>query len=262
MSESPTIWMPLDIGDYLADTMDLSAEQHGAYILLIMHYWKNASPLKNDKNSLKNVTKISSKNTQEILSRFFHLFDGRWHHKRIDKELIKAKEKKEKSLKQTSQATASRWQKTVSVTENLTDTVTGLRAETPLPLPLPKDTPEDLSAGERKYVKEIFSWLEKRINSPSKFYIEAPIVAWLGWGADFEIDIKPAVERYFSKGKSPPNSLDWFGEYIAASIQQRSKPMPEMPAKQIFKSFEQKARENTDLAIEEVMRRVQPAQRN
>ena len=92
------IWMPLYIGDYVADTRRLSLAEHGAYLLLILDYWMNGPP-PNDDSVLARI--IGANNGQWIecrpsLERFFQIHDGKWHHKRIDLELQKAAEQQRK----------------------------------------------------------------------------------------------------------------------------------------------------------------------
>ena len=79
-------WMPLYVGDYLGDTGHLTTAQHGAYLLLMMHYWRKGE-LPDDDRQLSKITKLPLKtwrDTRPILQDFFH---SGWRHKRIDTEL-------------------------------------------------------------------------------------------------------------------------------------------------------------------------------
>lgn len=92
-------YMPLWIGDYLADTSHLTTVQHGAYLLLIMHYWRKG-PLKNDDATLAAVTKMTAsewrKHKHTILA-FFTLDDGEFTQTRIEKELVRAGDVRKKA---------------------------------------------------------------------------------------------------------------------------------------------------------------------
>jgi uncharacterized protein YdaU (DUF1376 family) len=107
-------WMPIYIGDYLKDTMHLSAEEHGAYILLIMHYWVNG-PIKNDEQYMLTVARIKpsrvSRKTLSTVSKFFELKNGYYHHSRIDKEHKEAAENSLSRAEAARNAANARWGK-------------------------------------------------------------------------------------------------------------------------------------------------------
>ena len=56
MADTDT-WMPLYVDDYLGDTQRFNTEQHGAYILLIMDYWRNGPP-PDDDGVLAQITRL------------------------------------------------------------------------------------------------------------------------------------------------------------------------------------------------------------
>lgn len=88
-------WMPLYVGDYLGDTGHLTTTQHGAYLLLMMHYWRKGT-LPDDDKQLAKITKLPLKvwaDQRETLQAFF--FEG-WNHKRIDAEIYKTESISEK----------------------------------------------------------------------------------------------------------------------------------------------------------------------
>lgn len=98
MTTSP--YMPLYIADYLTDAAHLTTEEHGAYLLLIMTYWQRGKPLPANSNRLALIARMTSERWTDVertLNEFFTLADGKWHHKRIDEELSKYREKSEKA---------------------------------------------------------------------------------------------------------------------------------------------------------------------
>jgi uncharacterized protein YdaU (DUF1376 family) len=81
-------WMPLYVGDYLGDTGHLTTAQHGAYLLLMMHYWRKGE-LPDDDRQLCKITKLSLKTWCEYRPTLQDFFHEGWKHKRIDAELAR-----------------------------------------------------------------------------------------------------------------------------------------------------------------------------
>lgn len=106
----PDTWMPMYWGDYLKDTGHLSTLEHGAYVLLIGHYWSTGTPLPDDDSKLKRITKVESaaqwRKLRPALVQFFKVAGGLWRHKRVDEELGEALKRSTKAKK----AAKARWE--------------------------------------------------------------------------------------------------------------------------------------------------------
>jgi uncharacterized protein YdaU (DUF1376 family) len=81
-------WMPLYVGDYLRDTRDLNTLQHGAYLLLIMHYWQHDA-LPTDDARLAAIAGLPVAQWRRIREPVQAKFAQGWRHKRIEAELAK-----------------------------------------------------------------------------------------------------------------------------------------------------------------------------
>lgn len=135
MSEKADVWMPLYIGDYLADTQRLSTIQHGAYFLLMLDYWKNG-PLPDDDSILASITKLAPDAWsihRALLERFFRISDGHWHHKRIDAEREKAVANQIRRTERAKAAADARW----SANGNAPSIPDGQHGASPPPSPSP-----------------------------------------------------------------------------------------------------------------------------
>lgn len=107
-------WMPLYVADYLADTTRLTTEQHGAYLLLIMDYWRNGPPEADDE-TLAQITKLPATQWRKHAQKLRALFsehDGKLWHKRIEEERKKAGVISSSRSEAGKQGAAKRWGKT------------------------------------------------------------------------------------------------------------------------------------------------------
>lgn len=89
MSQAPS--MPLFCGDYLKDTADLTPEEHGAYLLILMYTWANGcKPMPDDDERIARRLRISkdrwAKKIRPTLEPFFDLSGGSWRSPRLERE--------------------------------------------------------------------------------------------------------------------------------------------------------------------------------
>ena len=113
MASKVDIWMPLYIADYLSATSRLTTEQHGAYMLLLMDYWKNGAPPDNDA-ILAQITKLSPDAwaiARTMLVPFFEVQDGLWLQNRVENEMVKANHNKKANQERGIKGANARWKK-------------------------------------------------------------------------------------------------------------------------------------------------------
>lgn len=239
MSEKkPDLWMPLYIADYLADTTRLTTEQHGAYMLLIMDYWRNGPP-PDDDAVLTTITKMTPdawSNARAMLAHMFRIENGCWRHKRIDDELEEAKTNKRRKSKQASDAAKARWSKTCETDagSNAESNARALPERCPSPSPSPNDVDDD-TRDRKKFLDDIQNRLMEaggaaldQVNGSQWHELHRPL-AWLNAGCDFDLDVEPTVRRICER--AAPGSISRWGYFEKAVMQahvDRTRPVPQM----------------------------------
>lgn len=110
------IWMPLYVGEYVADTMSFTTDQHGAYLLLLMALWREkGKPLQDNDEDLATITRLPLDRwlaiKPKILAKFIVGADGSITHKRAAQEVARAQDVSEKRVAAGKAGAEKRWQK-------------------------------------------------------------------------------------------------------------------------------------------------------
>lgn len=114
MTQKPDIWMPLHVTKYLGDTMRLTRDQHGAYLLLLMAYWMTGEALPDNDCQLAATCKATTAEWRRLrpaLEPFFQIADGKWRQKRAEEELSKARNYMKAKSEAGKEGAKRRWQK-------------------------------------------------------------------------------------------------------------------------------------------------------
>lgn len=109
--ERSDTWMPFYVGDYLSATGRLTTEQHGAYLLILLDYWKNGPPPSDDV-VLAQIARMSPgawRKAKPALIGFFEVREGLLIQKRVERERAKASEITEERSKAGKAGAAKRW---------------------------------------------------------------------------------------------------------------------------------------------------------
>jgi uncharacterized protein YdaU (DUF1376 family) len=148
----PDMWMPLFIGDYLSATTHLTTLEHGAYLLLMMHAWKNGGFLPADSERLRVITRVTREDWSTVwstLGPYFTEQDGKLIQKRVSAEIEKWQSIRNQKVAAGKASAVVRWgngegneRDNGDVTDRVTGEVTkGVRKSNPSPSPSPSTSP-------------------------------------------------------------------------------------------------------------------------
>ena len=109
-------WMPVYVGDWDADTRDLTCEEDGAYWRLVRHYWRRGAPPNDDDvlATIVGVTPGAWKRIRPKLAVFFKIGrgrQGRWVHARVEHVLRTSKERRRLNIARAKKAAKARHEK-------------------------------------------------------------------------------------------------------------------------------------------------------
>lgn len=124
-------WFPFNGKDFITDTLRLTTEAKGAYLMLMLDYYEQEAPPPDDDEVLANITGLTVErwtHHRRVIEPLFSVTDGLWVHERIRNEIRNGHEKHSAKVARVAAATeaaarkaAERRSVTVSVTDPKTD---------------------------------------------------------------------------------------------------------------------------------------------
>jgi uncharacterized protein YdaU (DUF1376 family) len=164
-------WYPHYPGDYARGTAHLSLVQHGAYRLLLDHYYATAAPLSGEITTLYRICRAFDETERKavdfVVSQFFELRSDGYHNRRADRELAKSAELHIKRSKGAQTTNTKRWGNRLA-TRSATQSANRSSVGNPQPHPQPqekiKSSPPAKPAGDTQEFLTFWNAYPKKIS--------------------------------------------------------------------------------------------------
>ena len=218
MSERP--FMQLYVSDFIGDTLQLSTEQIGAYMLLLMAMWNAGGKLPADDAKLARVVRMSLKKWRAVSGDLMPFFEGDansiWHN-RLTKELQKSESKSQsrayagaaggraKALKDIKPAVAN----ASDMPQHLPEAISHIAATQLASVGKKPDRYDDL-LDKLLGANGVAGFREER--NPGLLNV-GPIIVLIEGGLDLDKDILPAI-----RANPKPNARTW--QYLVPQIEE------------------------------------------
>jgi uncharacterized protein YdaU (DUF1376 family) len=202
----PDIWMPLYIGDYLADTQHLSAEQSGAYLHLLMHSWK-VGPLPTDQEALRRIARVEKDAWSiawAVLIAFFkQIEDGSLVQPRLEVERAAWGAKKEASVAKARDAARRRWSQMrgADASSIAPSTAQAMLERCPSPPPPPTKTNTSTTADDLEVFRTALPKAKHNTEEIDRVYQAYPLKKAPGAAKQA---IRKALDRLSTRGEADP----------------------------------------------------------
>jgi uncharacterized protein YdaU (DUF1376 family) len=132
-------WYPFFPGDYARDTAHLTLAEHGAYRLLLDHYYSTGRPIPADMERAFRICRAFTPELQgsvrSVLEQFFTETPEGWRNQRADRQIEKQQRVSAKYAARAKNAATARWEHASSIPQAM------LEASEPEPEPEPETPP-------------------------------------------------------------------------------------------------------------------------
>lgn len=199
-------WFPFDRIAYITNTMHLTTEEHGAYLLLMLTYYGTGKPLPGYDRALAQITKLPLERWGIVkvgIAPFFEERDGLWYHERIEAELLEASSKHTKAVAKAHAAAAARYGKPATGMQQAEPPASRKRAPRAKPAPstatstapsMPQASPD--TSSKDAHLQEHLTLSVERVNAaaPDNSTTEAEMALQGQEGVPAQPSVPPPIE--------------------------------------------------------------------